>query len=94
MKEYVTKRPISVEFADFLLGLRVGDEPRLFDAYNALMRIARSIAVKSGYRAQVRSGDWEEVAHDCIVKELDTHKGLTAFEIEKCGSAGSSPISG
>jgi hypothetical protein len=82
-----TKRPISVEFADFLLGLRMGDEPRQLDSYNALMRIARSIAVKSGYRAQVRSGDWEEIAHDCIVKELNRHKELTAFEIVRRGSA-------
>ena len=80
------KRPISVEFADFLLGHRVGDKGRQLDAYNALMRIARSIALKSGYRAQVRSGDWEEIAHDCIVKELGRHNEFTNYEIVAHGS--------
>jgi hypothetical protein len=78
-----SKRTIGVEFADLLIGFRASDEARQVDAYNALMRIARSIVVRAGFLAHIHSGDWEDIAHDYIMAELDRYKELTASEIVK-----------
>jgi hypothetical protein len=68
-------------FADFLLGVCVSDTLRQHDAWNLLMRIALRLAQKSGFIRYSCSGDYEQVAIDCLMKEVQKHNNLKAHEI-------------
>jgi len=88
LPRYLTERANAVNFAfaNFLLGIRVNDEPRQNEAYAALIRIARSVARKMGGYI-LHSGDWEEAAINCIHQESPKHQELTAREIVQCCEA-------
>lgn len=85
VKEHIHSRGnqnrINRAFADLLLGIRIGDEPRQRDAWKLLKRFAWSAAVKSGFVRNSRFGDYEQVALDCLLKEVQKNAELEAYEI-------------
>ncbi len=89
LSKYPKERENAVNsaFANLLVGIRVGDEPRQKEAYNILMRIARSIALKSGYKSCSCSDDYKEIANNCLAQEVQRHRHLTALEIVGCCEA-------
>ena len=77
------RKTVNDVFADFLLGVRLDDQPRQHDAWNSLMRYAWRVALRLGFVRCSLSGDYEQVATDCLLKEVQKHASLTACEILK-----------
>jgi hypothetical protein len=78
---------VNSAFADFLVGIRLGDQPRQVDAYAILIRMARSAAMRTGYMRYSSFGDYEGVANNCLAQEVQKHRHLTAFEVAECCKA-------